>query len=132
MKPVFGRLRSLKFEPLEPRQVLSASTLATDQQVTPQIIVVPDASSGVSGLTPAQISAAYGFNNINFGSVIGDGAGETIAIVDAYNDPNILSDLAKFDTQFGLAAPPSIKVVNQTGGTSLPRQRSSAGPPKSH
>ena len=73
MKPVFGRLRSLKFEPLEPRQVLSASTLATDQQVTPQIIVVPDASSGVSGLTPAQIRAAYGFNNITFGSVIGNG-----------------------------------------------------------
>jgi subtilase family serine protease len=117
---VFGRLRSLKFEPLEPRQVLSASTIATDQLVTPQIIVVPDASSGVSGLTPAQIRAAYGFNNITFGSVVGNGAGETIAIVDAYNDPNILSDLATFDKQFGIAAPPSIKVVNENGGTSLP------------
>ena len=120
MKPVFGRPRSLKFEPLEPRQVLSASTLATDQLVTPQIIVVPDASSGVSGLTPAQIRAAYGFNNITFGSVVGNGAGETIAIVDAYNDPNILSDLATFDKQFGIAAPPSFKVVNQNGGTTLP------------
>src|SRR5882757_3914444 len=120
MKPVFGRLRSLKFEPLEPRQVLSASTLATDQTVTPQIIVVPDANSGVSGLTPAQIRAAYGFNNITFGSVVGNGAGETIAIVDAYNDPNILSDLATFDKQFGIAAPPNFKVVNENGGTSLP------------
>ncbi len=48
------------------------------------------------------------------------GAGETIAIVDAYNDPNIVSDLATFDKQFGIAAPPSFKIVNETGGTSLP------------
>jgi len=31
-----------------------------------------------------------------------------------------LNDLAAFDAQFGLAAPPSIKVVNQTGGSVLP------------
>ena len=66
------------------------------------------------------MKAAYGVNNITFGSVAGTGAGETIAIVDAYNDPNIVSDLATFDKQFGLAAPPSFKVVNQNGGTSLP------------
>ncbi|HEY2412385.1 MAG TPA: hypothetical protein VGI40_09095 [Pirellulaceae bacterium] len=77
-------------------------------------------SSSPQGFSPAQVQAAYGFNNVKFGTVKGDGSGETIAIVDAYNDPNILSDLARFDAQFGLSAPPSIKVVNQTGGTSLP------------
>jgi subtilase family serine protease len=117
---LLGRKRALSFEALEPRQVLSASTTSVDQLVTPNLIVVPDASSGVSGLTPAQVKAAYGFSNITFGSVVGNGAGETIAIVDAYNDPNIVSDLATFDKQFGLAAPSSFKVVNQNGGTSLP------------
>jgi subtilase family serine protease len=77
-------------------------------------------STTPSGYSPAQVAAAYGFNNVSFGSVKGDGSGETIAIVDAFDDPNILSDLATFDQQFGLAAPPSIKVINQTGGTSLP------------
>ena len=43
---------------------------------------------------------------------VGNGAGQTIAIVDAYNDPNINSDLAAFDKQFGLSAPPSFTVDN--------------------
>ena len=44
---------------------------------------------------------------------------QTIAIVDAYNDPNIVSDLQVFDQQFGLSAA-SLKVVNQSGGSSMP------------
>jgi subtilase family serine protease len=107
------------FEALEPRCVLSA-TLGTE--VTPNLLVLSDATSSASiqGYTPAQIKAAYGFSSVTFGTVKGDGSGETIAIVDAYNDPNIVSDLAAFDKQFGLAAPPSLKVVNETGGTKLP------------
>ena len=107
------------FEMLEPRCVLSATT---GTEVTPNLLVLADASSAASiaGYTPAQIKAAYGFSNVTFGTVKGDGSGETIAIVDAYNDPNILSDLAVFDAQNGIAAPPSIKVENQTGGTRLP------------
>jgi len=116
------RTRKLALEQLEPRQVLSASTLANSSLVTPHLLVVPSASSStVSGLSPAQVKSAYGFNGITFGTVPGDGAGTTIAIVDAYNNPNIVSDLATFDSQFSLAAPPSFKVVNQTGGTSLPK-----------
>jgi hypothetical protein len=55
--------------------------------------------------TPAQISAAYGFNQVTFttttGQTIqGDGSGQTIAIVDAYGDPNIFSDVNTFDQTF--------------------------------
>ena len=32
-------------------------------------------------------------------------------------DPNITSDLATFDKEFGLPAPPSFKVVSQSGGS---------------
>ncbi len=72
--------------------------------------------------TPSQISSAYGFNQISFnnGTVKGDGTGQTIAIVDAYNAPNIKSDLTTFDSKFALAASPSFTVVNQTGGSKLP------------
>ena len=44
-------------------------------------------------------------NQITFsgGKVAGTGAGQTIAIVTAYNDPNIQADLANFDSEFGLA-----------------------------
>ena len=39
---------------------------------------------------------------MSFNGVAGDGTGQTIAIVDAYDDPNIQADLNTFDTQFGL------------------------------
>jgi len=79
------------------------------------------ATAGPTGSTPAQIRQAYGFNSITFnnGTVAGDGSGTTIAIVDAYNDPNIANDLHQFDLQFGLPDPVLTK-VNQTGGTTYP------------
>ena len=46
---------------------------------------------------------------------MGNGAGQTIAIVDAFFDPNIQSDLGKFDAQFGLAAPPSFTQFVESG-----------------
>src|SRR5262252_7170186 len=71
------------------------------------------------GYGPSQIQHAYGFDQITFnGGVHGDGTGQTIALIDAFDDPNIASDLAAFDSGLGLAAPPSFKKVNQTGGTS--------------
>src|SRR5262245_50789520 len=52
--------------------------------------------------TPAQVAHAYGVDQIMFGSVEGDGTGQTIAIVDAYDAPNIVSDLTTFNTTYGL------------------------------
>jgi subtilase family serine protease len=82
--------------------------------------VKPFASAGATGLTPAQMRHAYGVDSINFNGIIGDGAGQTIAIVDAYDDPTAASDLSAFDRAFGLADPPSFTKLNQTGGTALP------------
>lgn len=49
------------------------------------------------------------------------GAGQTIVIVDAYGDPTIQQDLANFDADFNLPAPPSFTVyqgsATQTAGT---------------
>ncbi|HZZ42832.1 MAG TPA: SdrD B-like domain-containing protein [Tepidisphaeraceae bacterium] len=87
----------------------------------------PDA---IGGRTPAQIRKSYGIGSISFNGVTGDGTGQTIAIVDAYDDPSfvsstnsnfLISDLHRFDTQFGIADPPSFKKVSQTGSqSSLP------------
>jgi subtilase family serine protease len=72
-----------------------------------------------TGLTPAQIKAVYKYSTSS--SV---GSGETIAIVDAYDNPNAESDLGTFSTQFGLPACTNangcFSKVNQTGGNSLP------------
>ncbi len=84
--------------------------------------------AGTVAYTPAQIRAAYGINNLSL-----DGTGQTIAIVDAYDDPAIYQALDAFDTEFGLTSSgPSLysqygpassflTVLNQNGqSTSLP------------
>src|SRR5690349_14081827 len=63
--------------------------------------LVANTSPPPDAYTPGRIQTAYGFNKITFGSVKGDGTGQTIAIVDAQDDPNIQADLNAFDTQFG-------------------------------
>jgi subtilase family serine protease len=80
-------------------------------------------------LTPSQIRTAYGLNSLPLaadGTPL-DGSGQTIAIVDAYYDPTIFSDLDAFDSQFGLtsssptlyqqygAASSFLTVLNQSG-----------------
>ena len=92
------------FETLESRQLLSAAsgiTLHDDLQ----ILKNSTSSSNIQGYTPSQIEQAYGINDVTFndGAVKGDGAGQTIAIVDAFNAPDIVSDLGVFDAQFGIA-----------------------------
>jgi hypothetical protein len=71
------------------------------------------------GLTPALLASAYGYDP-NAG-----GTGETVAVVDAFDDPNIESDLASFSTQYGLpsctAGTGCFRKVGQTGsGSELP------------
>ena len=53
----------------------------------------------IAGLNPSLIRKAYGIELLG-----SNGAGKTIAIVDAYGNPNMASDLTTFNTQFGLPA----------------------------
>ncbi|MFF0966164.1 putative Ig domain-containing protein [Streptomyces sp. NPDC003703] len=71
-----------------------------------------------SGLSPANLHSAYNLPSSG-------GSGLTVAVVDAYNDPNAESDLATYRSQFGLSACTKangcFKQVSQTGSTtSLP------------
>lgn len=106
-----SRIRPL-VEELETRTLLSASPTADP-------LVAPLLYPAYPGYTPTQIKQIYGFNS----SDLTAGAGQTIAIVDAYNDPTIVSDLSQFSTTYGLpqlTLGTSFQVVNQTGGSTLP------------
>jgi subtilase family serine protease len=112
---------------LEARVLLSGNPASQVAQVDlvryASGIFGPQASGSQTptGYTPAQIKQAYGFNQISFNGVAGDGTGTTIAIVDSYDDPNIANDLHQFDLAFGLPDPPNFTKVNQLGKTtSLP------------
>jgi subtilase family serine protease len=82
--------------------------------------VRPNASTSPRGLSPATIKNVYGFSTSSTA-----GAGKTIAIVDAYDDPTAEADLGVFSSQYGLPACTRANgcftKVNQTGGASLPR-----------
>jgi hypothetical protein len=76
----------------------------------------PDQTIGPSGgLTPSDLATAYGYSPTATGST------QTVAVVDAYNDPNISTDLTTFDTEYSLSCNQCLTVVGQTGSkTSLP------------
>jgi hypothetical protein len=110
-------------EGLEARELLSG--FHTQYVRFSEGSAAPFGTTGPAGTTPAQIRHAYGIDQITFsnGTVTGDGSGTTIAIVDAYDDPNIANDLHQFDLKFGLPDPTFTK-VNQSGGSSLPAANS--------
>ncbi|MFZ2052470.1 MAG: PKD domain-containing protein [Solirubrobacteraceae bacterium] len=84
----------------------------------------PAAQRGVTevktptGLSPSTVKSIYGYS-----ASTAAGTGQTIAIVDAYNDPDAASNLETFSRQYGLPAA-SFTQVNQEGGSSLPATES--------
>jgi hypothetical protein len=139
-----GLRRRLFFEDLEPKAMLSASlpipadaqggALTSLLRLSPSNAAISLGSATPAGLTPNQIRGAYGLGSytsgvlsqgISFDGVQGDGRGQTIAIVDAYDDPTALSDLNAFSTYYGLptfngTGGPTFQKLNQNGGTTLP------------
>ena len=78
----------------------------------------PLATGAPSGYGPADLQSAYSLSTTG-------GAGQTIAIVDAFDDGKAESDLAVYRSQFGLPACTTangcFRKVDQNGGTSYPR-----------
>jgi subtilase family serine protease len=77
------------------------------------------------GYTPTQVRASLGLT--------GDGSGQTIAIVDAYDHPNIISDVNVFSSTFGLplvcgtAGADALNCFNLTKVTPQGKTRTEAG-----
>jgi hypothetical protein len=78
--------------------------------------VQPDAIPSGNGYGPSQFQAAYGLTSASASL----GAGTTVAVVDAYNDPTAASDLATYRSAAGLPALTAgqFTVYNQNGATS--------------
>lgn len=87
--------------------------------------ITPDASSGPAGYGPANFLSAYNLSGKS-------ATHQIIAIVDAYDDPNIYSDLSTYSTFFGIkklsscpvsrgsTSAPCFQKVSQDGGTRYP------------
>ncbi|MEU6285537.1 S53 family peptidase [Streptomyces sp. NPDC047028] len=95
----------------------AAKTGRTAQAITPDA-----AAAGPTGYGPSDLQKAYGLTS----AAASNGSGRTIAIVDAYDDPNAAADLAAYRSHYGLPACTTangcFKKVSQTGSTtSLPK-----------
>ncbi len=103
----------LRIEELESRFLFSAGGLGN-------IFAAPDRGPGGGvtnptpvGYDPAQIQHAYGFDQLSQ-----VGAGQIIAIVDAFDDPNIFKDLDVFDQTFKANNNSSLALYDQYGAAS--------------
>lgn len=68
--------------------------------VRPPLYIRTASTTSPTGITPSQLLKFYGIG-------ANQGAGATIAIVDAYDNPNIAKDLTVFSNTFGLPVPPA-------------------------
>ncbi len=117
--------RCLTIESLETRTLLSAvgpSIILGDKpagpkdtQALPTFVNGIRDAYGLGSYTSGVLSGG-----ISFGGVPGDGRGQTIAIVDAYDYPTALNDLNAFSTNFGLpqfntSGGPTFQRLTQTG-----------------
>jgi subtilase family serine protease len=88
-------------------------------------------SAHPTGLVPAQVRHAYGFDQVTFRhkrrDVPGDGRGQTVAIVTAYDAPNIQGDLDVFSQTFGLPTTDAYGEPTLTKVVSRSRPRADAG-----
>lgn len=96
--------------------VLPADESAADSNATPMAT-----GSVVATYTPAQIRAAYGLpvlppvtSSITSAQAAQLGAGQTIYIVDAQSDPNIVAELAAFNKKFGLPGCTTTSIATNT------------------
>jgi subtilase family serine protease len=100
-----------------PGHAACKALLRTDVQVSASAVHTDAATP--SGLFPADLQSAYKLPSASAGS------GQTVAIVDAFDDPNAESDLATYRSQFGLppctTANGCFRKVDQRGGTRFPR-----------
>jgi Putative Ig domain len=72
---------------------------------------------------PADLQSAYALT----AAAASQGSGETVAIVDAYNDPNAQADVAAYRSYYGLPAT-TITVLNESGAASpLPANAGTSG-----
>ena len=63
--------------------------------------------------SPQEIQHAYGLDSL---LARGDnGTGQSIVIIDSFGSPTLASDLATFDADYGLQAPPSLSVLAPLG-----------------
>ena len=98
--------------------VSTTTTTSVPGSTTTTTIPSASCTTAHSGYTPCDLQSAYALPSSSAGGA------ETVAIVDAFDDPKAESDLATYRAAYGLpsctTANGCFRKINQTGGTSYP------------
>ena len=94
------------------------------QAASPATVGPSYTGSGVGGgYAPSDLRSAYDLPSTS------EGSGQTVAIVDAYDDPDAESDLGVYRSRYGISACTTangcFRKVNQSGGSSYPTANAS-------
>ncbi len=116
--------------PAAPGQMACMALIST-RAIAAARAVAADASGGAPAgpaFGPAQLQNAYGLS----GAAAMPGGTETVAVVDAFNDPTASSDLAAYRSAYGLGACDQsdgcLRIVNERGrSTDLPEADPTGG-----
>jgi hypothetical protein len=119
--PAGSGLRQACATPIRPGQMACMALIPAGQRRAG-----PDAASPV-GYSPQDLQTAYGLT----ADAAKASGGETIAVVDAFNDADAASDLAQYRTKFGLPACTTasgcLRIVSEYGTSTLPKSDSTGG-----
>jgi hypothetical protein len=85
---------------------------------------VPGQAPVTGAYAPTDLQSAYSLASVSGINSPTPGTGPTVAIVDAYADPNLASDLATYRSQYNLGTCGTtsgcLTILNENGGTTLP------------
>jgi subtilase family serine protease len=99
-----------------PKKGHAACNAILRENVTPAGTIAPAATTP-TGYGPADLRSAYTLTQ----AAASGGTGQTVGIVDAFNDPNAAADLATYRSNYGLPACTTasgcFRKVSQTGST---------------
>src|SRR5438552_945841 len=102
-----------------PATTTTSSSTTTSTSTTTTSTSIPTAGCTIAhaGYTPCDLRSAYALTSSG-------GVGQTVAIVDAYDDPNAAADLAVYRAAYGLPACTTangcFRKIDQNGGTNYP------------
>ncbi|MHA3703811.1 S53 family peptidase [Jatrophihabitans sp. YIM 134969] len=109
--PPLGGILAAAHDDIATCALAAAGHAACQSRVVTDLHLRPAATTTYSsGYAPAQLRKAYGLTGDNT---------TTVAVVDAYANPNAAADLAKYRQTFGLGTA-RFTQYNQNGGTALP------------
>ena len=101
--------------PITVKAVCTVGPIRCQSALRTDIPIVKQAQAAHDGFGPADLRAAYNIKSL----ALQRGQGQTVAIVDAYDDPTIESDLATYRSYYGLppctTANGCFRKVNQDG-----------------